>query len=70
MTKILSIAAIMVGTVVGSAFGYGAAVRSSAMCCANPCAACADGCDGCPLCEVDCRACCGAAVTAPTAPVR
>lgn len=30
-------------------------------CCANPCAACADGCDVCPICAVDCSACCGAA---------
>ena len=70
MTKILSIAAVVVGTVVGSAFGYSAATRSAALCCANPCAACADGCDGCPRCEVDCSACCGAAVTAPTPAVR
>jgi len=70
MTKILAIAAVVVGTAVGSALGYTAVTRSAALCCSNPCAACADGCDGCPRCQVDCSACCSAAVTAPTAPVR
>jgi hypothetical protein len=36
-----------------------AKTKKAPSCCANPCAACADGCDWCPLCEVDCSACCG-----------
>lgn len=54
-------------------FFTSAKTSKAAPCCANPCAACADGCDWCPICEIDCSGCCGltanAAVAGPAAAI-
>lgn len=65
MTKLIAIAAVVGSSLGGGIYGVTAATKAAPTCCANPCAACADGCDLCDLCAGgDCALCCGSAPAA------